>query len=79
MSFAVSMCEDLKVKYSEEQAKRRKLHNQVEDAKGTHHNNIVFINLFGVFLSGFTNRFIEVYMNFSPNTTVIYKYHTIAY
>ncbi|XP_023766997.1 kinesin-like protein KIN-14R [Lactuca sativa] len=30
----VSMCEDLKVKYSEEQAKRRKLHNQVEDAKG---------------------------------------------
>ncbi|KAI7745306.1 hypothetical protein M8C21_017227 [Ambrosia artemisiifolia] len=27
-------CEDLKFKYNEEQAKRRKLHNQVEDAKG---------------------------------------------
>ncbi|XP_024974589.1 kinesin-like protein KIN-14R [Cynara cardunculus var. scolymus] len=30
----VAQCEDLKVKYNEEQAKRRKLHNQVEDAKG---------------------------------------------
>ncbi|KAK3022736.1 hypothetical protein RJ639_045601 [Escallonia herrerae] len=30
----VAQCEDLKVKYSEEQAKRRKLHNQVEEAKG---------------------------------------------
>ncbi|KAI3699199.1 hypothetical protein L2E82_43323 [Cichorium intybus] len=30
----VVMCEDLKTKYSEEQVKRRKLHNQVEDAKG---------------------------------------------
>ncbi|KAL4569257.1 hypothetical protein LXL04_024893 [Taraxacum kok-saghyz] len=30
----VAMCEDLKTKYSEEQTKRRKLHNQVEDAKG---------------------------------------------
>ncbi|KAJ0703765.1 putative minus-end-directed kinesin ATPase [Helianthus annuus] len=31
----VAQCEDLKVKYNEEQAKRRKLHNQVEDAKGS--------------------------------------------
>ncbi|KAI3775738.1 hypothetical protein L1987_45490 [Smallanthus sonchifolius] len=30
----VAQCEDLKMKYNEEQAKRRKLHNQVEDAKG---------------------------------------------
>ncbi|KAI7736686.1 hypothetical protein M8C21_012222, partial [Ambrosia artemisiifolia] len=30
----VAQCEDLKTKYNEEQAKRRKLHNQVEDAKG---------------------------------------------
>ncbi|KAL1833550.1 hypothetical protein ACET3Z_003201 [Daucus carota] len=38
MSFAVqelvAQCEDLKVKYSEEQAKRRKLHNEVQEAKG---------------------------------------------
>ena len=32
--FAVSQCEDLKVKYSEEQTKRRKLYNQVQEAKG---------------------------------------------
>ncbi|KAK9284924.1 hypothetical protein L1049_024105 [Liquidambar formosana] len=30
----VAQCEDLKVKYSEEQAKRRKLYNQVQEAKG---------------------------------------------
>ncbi|KAA8546680.1 hypothetical protein F0562_003089 [Nyssa sinensis] len=30
----VSQCEDLKAKYSEEQAKRRKLYNQVQEAKG---------------------------------------------
>ncbi|XP_057495985.1 kinesin-like protein KIN-14R [Actinidia eriantha] len=30
----VSQCEDLKVKYSEEQTKRRKLYNQVQEAKG---------------------------------------------
>ncbi|XAR73509.1 Minus-end-directed kinesin ATPase [Bertholletia excelsa] len=30
----VAQCEDLKVKYSEEQAKRRKLFNQVQEAKG---------------------------------------------
>ncbi|KAD7478521.1 hypothetical protein E3N88_01657 [Mikania micrantha] len=30
----VAQCEDLKMKYNEEQTKRRKLHNQVEDAKG---------------------------------------------
>ncbi|XP_076916445.1 kinesin-like protein KIN-14R [Bidens hawaiensis] len=30
----VAQCEDLKLKYNEEQAKTRKLHNQVEDAKG---------------------------------------------
>ncbi|KAI3678139.1 hypothetical protein L6452_37420 [Arctium lappa] len=30
----VAQCEDLKIKYYEEQAKRRKLHNQIEDAKG---------------------------------------------
>ncbi|XP_071735388.1 kinesin-like protein KIN-14R [Rutidosis leptorrhynchoides] len=30
----VTQCEDLKVKYYEEQSKRRKLHNQVEDSKG---------------------------------------------
>lgn len=31
---AVKQCEDLKVKYNEEQAKRRKLFNEVQDAKG---------------------------------------------
>nr|XP_043632791.1 kinesin-like protein KIN-14R [Erigeron canadensis] len=31
----VAQCEDLKMKYNEEQAKRRKLHNQIEDAKGS--------------------------------------------
>ncbi|KAF7134996.1 hypothetical protein RHSIM_Rhsim08G0017900 [Rhododendron simsii] len=30
----VSQCEDLKVKYNEEHAKRRKLYNQVQEAKG---------------------------------------------
>ncbi|XP_062145480.1 kinesin-like protein KIN-14R [Alnus glutinosa] len=30
----VAQCEDLKVKYSEEQAKRRKLFNEVQEAKG---------------------------------------------
>ncbi|KAI3685120.1 hypothetical protein L6452_34354 [Arctium lappa] len=30
----VAQCEDLKMKYNEEQAKRRKLHNQIEDEKG---------------------------------------------
>ncbi|KAI3518996.1 hypothetical protein L1887_07955 [Cichorium endivia] len=30
----VAQCEDLKVKYNEEQIKRRKLHNQLEDTKG---------------------------------------------
>ncbi|XP_023887362.2 kinesin-like protein KIN-14R [Quercus suber] len=30
----VKQCEDLKVKYNEEQAKRRKLFNEVQDAKG---------------------------------------------
>ncbi|KAI3451268.1 hypothetical protein Pfo_007933 [Paulownia fortunei] len=30
----VEQCEDLKVKYNEEQMKRRKLHNQVQEAKG---------------------------------------------
>ncbi|XP_052197998.1 kinesin-like protein KIN-14R isoform X2 [Diospyros lotus] len=30
----VAQCEDLKVKYTEEQAKRRKLYNQVQEAKG---------------------------------------------
>ncbi|KAI3684781.1 hypothetical protein L6452_34007 [Arctium lappa] len=30
----VAQCEDLKMKYNEEQAKRRKLHSQIEDAKG---------------------------------------------
>ncbi|PIA46512.1 hypothetical protein AQUCO_01500213v1 [Aquilegia coerulea] len=30
----VSQCEDLKLKYSEEQAKRKKLHNQIQEAKG---------------------------------------------
>ncbi|KAK6125845.1 hypothetical protein DH2020_040413 [Rehmannia glutinosa] len=30
----VEQCEDLKVKYNEEQIKRRKLHNQVQEAKG---------------------------------------------
>ncbi|KAM7519782.1 hypothetical protein LguiB_018744 [Lonicera macranthoides] len=38
MTFAVqalvAQCEDLKVKYHEEQVKRRKLHNQVQEAKG---------------------------------------------
>lgn len=38
MAFAVqglvAQCEELKVKYSEEQAKRRKLHNEVQEAKG---------------------------------------------
>ncbi|XP_010254592.1 PREDICTED: kinesin-like protein KIF3B isoform X2 [Nelumbo nucifera] len=30
----VAQCEDLKMKYSEEQAKRKKLYNQVQEAKG---------------------------------------------
>ncbi|KAM7460182.1 hypothetical protein LguiA_035835 [Lonicera macranthoides] len=30
----VAQCEDLKVKYHEEQVNRRKLHNQVQEAKG---------------------------------------------
>ncbi|XP_023735541.1 kinesin-like protein KIN-14R [Lactuca sativa] len=30
----VAQCEDLKVKYNQEQIKRRKLHNQLEDTKG---------------------------------------------
>jgi len=34
---AVKQCEDLKVKYNEEQAKRRKLFNEVQDAKGMFH------------------------------------------
>lgn len=34
MYFAVEECEDLKVKYNEEQVKRRKLYNQVQEAKG---------------------------------------------
>lgn len=33
-SFAVAQCEDLKVKYGEEQAKRRKLYNQLQETKG---------------------------------------------
>ncbi|KZV52020.1 hypothetical protein F511_10240, partial [Dorcoceras hygrometricum] len=32
--FAVTQCEDLKMKYNEEQLKRRKLYNQVQEAKG---------------------------------------------
>lgn len=31
---AVTLCEDLKIKYSEEIAKRKKLYNQVQEAKG---------------------------------------------
>lgn len=31
---AVAQCEDLKVKYNEEQAKRKKLFNEVQEAKG---------------------------------------------
>jgi kinesin family protein C2/C3 len=34
---AVAQCEDLKVKYNEEQAKRKKLFNEVQEAKGTFH------------------------------------------
>lgn len=30
----VAECEDLKVKYNEEQAKRKKLFNEVQEAKG---------------------------------------------
>ena len=33
-SSTVAQCEDLKVKYSEEQAKRKKLFNEVQEAKG---------------------------------------------
>lgn len=33
--FAVTQCEDLKMKYNEEQLKRRKLYNQVQEAKGS--------------------------------------------
>lgn len=32
--FAVAQCEDLKVKYSEEQAKRKELYNQIQETKG---------------------------------------------
>ncbi|KAE9466265.1 hypothetical protein C3L33_01842, partial [Rhododendron williamsianum] len=38
----VSQCEDLKVKYNEEHAKRRKLYNQVQEAKGMFSNIRVF-------------------------------------
>lgn len=31
---AVAECDDLKLKYSEEQEKRKKLYNQIQEAKG---------------------------------------------
>ena len=33
-ALAVAQCEDFKMKYIEEQTKRKKLYNQVQDAKG---------------------------------------------
>nr|GMC62407.1 kinesin-like protein KIN-14R [Ipomoea batatas] len=40
----VEQCEDLKFKYNEEQAKRRKLFNEVQEAKGA-------LNVFCLYLS----------------------------
>lgn len=37
--FAVVQCEDLKLKYSEEIAKRKKLYNQVLETKGTNNTS----------------------------------------
>lgn len=34
ITHAVSQCEDLKLKYSEEQAKRKELYNQLQESKG---------------------------------------------
>ncbi|CAN1216064.1 Kinesin-like protein KIN-14R, partial [Linum perenne] len=38
----VAQCEDLKLKYSEEQAKRKQLYNQIQETKGTSGNIRVF-------------------------------------
>lgn len=42
MLLTVAQCEDLKMKYSEEMAKRKKLYNQVQDSKGM----CLFVSLF---------------------------------
>ena len=34
---AVAKCEDLKIKYNEEMAKRKKLHNIVQETKGAYY------------------------------------------
>lgn len=39
---AVAQCEDLKLKYSEEHVKRKKLYNQIQEARGTFFNSFMW-------------------------------------
>lgn len=50
--FAVEQCEDFKVKYNEEQMKRRKLYNQVQETKGSQPFFIQFDKSLNVFNHG---------------------------
>lgn len=61
----VAQCEDLKIKYSEEQAKRKKLFNEVQEAKGTFSILLIIpLMCFLYFILTSITKRIHVYINF---------------